>query len=386
MSVARAAVLGHGLACSVGIDPDEVVAALAGARCGLVESRFGGSRLEGRCVDPPMRAPNETRATSLLRATTLRALNDAGIDAAALRDRHDVALVIGTSAGAMDEAERLFAGDPSSAALLGATYDAPTLALARELGLRGPVETIASACASGALAIAVAARWVASGEVDLAIAGGVDALSRFVHVGFDALGALAAGRPKPFRVGRDGLALGEGAGIVVLAPDGHAARRGRVLGAGGSCDARHITAPDREGAGLADAIRRATRETRDTFDPSQSPFVVHLHGTATPFNDAMEARALESALGSSGRTAPAYGVKHAIGHTLGASGAIETVITLACLAGGVVPPTASDAGIDPDCAVGISNERRVSPARHALKLSAAFGGMNCALWLAANDT
>ncbi|MCC7540937.1 MAG: 3-oxoacyl-ACP synthase, partial [Deltaproteobacteria bacterium] len=242
------------------------------------------------------------------------------------------------------------------------------------------------ACASGAVAIAHASRLVASGAVKLAIAGGVDAASRFVHVGFDALGALASGRPKPFRMGRDGLVLGEGAGIVVLAADDDASAcrtRGRVLGAGASCDARHITAPDREGAGLADAIRRATHDARDVLDPGRTPYVVHLHGTATPFNDAMEARALGLALGSNGRDAAAYGTKHAIGHTLGASGALETVVTLAALWQRIVPPTASDAPMDPDCAVGISNDLRRSDATVALKLSAAFGGMNCALWLGA---
>lgn len=385
MTAARASVLGYGAVAALGDDVSAVVEALVAGRSGLVPSRYATARVEGRCAleGDPLPA-GEPRALSLLRHATLAALADGGVEPASLRGRADVALVVGTSSGAMDQAERLFDGDLGAALGFGATYDAQTLALARELGLRGAVETVGAACASGAMAIARAARLVASGQVALALAGGTDALTRFVHVGFDALGALSATGPRPFRLGRDGLALGEGAAMVVLAPAGAPARRGRVLGAGASCDARHVTAPDRDGLGLADAIMRATRDA-DLDASALAPFVVQVHGTATVFNDAMEARALERALGPAGRTAPAFGAKQALGHTLGASGALEAVLALACLARGVVPPTPGLGELDPDCTLGIADSARSCDARLALKLAAAFGGMNCALWLGAPE-
>src|SRR6185503_9719068 len=141
-------------------------------------------------------------------------------------------------------------GDPRE----GTTF-APAAFAARALGLGGPVQTVSSACASGSIALALAGDLVLSGEVDLALAAGFDLWSDFVHAGFDALGALAVRPPTPFRGDRAGLVLGEAAAAAVVGPG--RARRGRLLGAGLSGDARHITAPDRDGAGVARAIEAA---------------------------------------------------------------------------------------------------------------------------------
>ncbi|HEY3594113.1 MAG TPA: beta-ketoacyl synthase N-terminal-like domain-containing protein, partial [Polyangiaceae bacterium] len=187
-------------------------------------------------------------------------------------------------------------------------------------------------------------------------------------------------RPRPFRVGRDGLALGEGAAVIALgSADLAKAHRvqsfGYVAGFGASTDAVHLTAPDPTGRGLARAAKAALNDANVA-----RVGLISAHATATPFNDPAEAKAIAAALGG----APPEGVhpfKAQIGHTLGAAGALEALAALDAVQRGVKPAAAGDGNIDPDCAVPLfaSNERLVDAT--ALKLSSAFGGTNAALVL-----
>ncbi|MBI2897732.1 MAG: beta-ketoacyl-[acyl-carrier-protein] synthase family protein [Deltaproteobacteria bacterium] len=304
------------------------------------------------------------------------AIEDAGLGSA--RGANS-ALVVGTSSGAMTELVGHLR-DPEHAGSREASYFAPMAFAARALGIAGPVQTVSSACASGAIALCLAADLVACGSVDLAIAVGYDAWCDFVHAGFDALGALSPRIPTPFRADRSGLVLGEGAAAVVLRRS--AGRRGRLLGAGMSGDARHITAPDREGAGVSRAIRAALADSGRT---ARDIDLVSAHGTGTVHNDAMESRGIKDALGERAREIPIHTIKPIVGHTLGAAGLIEAVVTLAAMSRRVGPPTLTSDAVDPDCDLDYTTGEPIElpRARTALKLSSGFGGSNAALVLEA---
>jgi 3-oxoacyl-[acyl-carrier-protein] synthase II len=265
-----------------------------------------------------------------------------------------------------------------------------TGALARDLATRhgagGPVSTVSVACASGAAALGLGAEWIRSGDADLVLAGGADSISPFVFSGFDALRALSTTAARPFDVARDGLTLGEGAGFLLLEEEEHARRRGAVIlarlsGYGSASDGQHMTRPDPEGRGLVRAIEAALlRAGRTASDVG----FVSAHGTGTTFNDAMEEAALAHVLGALARSVPVNGIKGAIGHTLGAAGALEAILSVLVLARQLVPPTAGHAASRADSPLAIVSGRRLVPVRPvvvALSTSAAFGGTNAALVL-----
>ncbi|MFI5119934.1 MAG: beta-ketoacyl-[acyl-carrier-protein] synthase family protein [Thermoanaerobaculia bacterium] len=258
--------------------------------------------------------------------------------------------------------------------------------LARRLGARGPVSTVSVACASGAAAIGLAAEWIQEGHATRVLAGGADSISPFVFSGFDALRALSMSVARPFDVARDGLSLGEGAGFLLLEEENQARRRGaailaRIAGYGSGSDAHHMTRPDPEGRGLRRAVETALAQAGRAA--SDLDFV-NAHGTGTTFNDAMEEAALAHVLGAKARLVPVNGIKGAVGHTLGAAGALEAIVSVLVLSRQRVPPTAGHTRSRPDsplwvvCGAPLSPER---PIALALSTSSAFGGTNVALVL-----
>ncbi len=245
----------------------------------------------------------------------------------------------------------------------------------------GPRATVSLACASGTAAFALALGWLEEERCPAVLVAGVDALSLFVHAGFAGLGALAADLPRPFHADRDGLLLGEGAAALLLEREDSARGRGatiraRVLGVGLSGDGAHMTAPDREGGGAARAMQAALADAG--LGPADVD-TLSVHGTGTVFNDAMEARALRRVFGAT--APPLHGVKQAIGHTLGAAGAIEAAVLVDALGRGERPPPPAD----PDPALSLPSPRPVGPPRITLSTSSAFGGANAALLLGAAD-
>ena len=327
-----------------------------------------------------LEAEHADRATALLVAvaTDLAAALDARFPAwRSLRLR----VLVGTSAGPMNAASCAFAAQAEgrlTPELAGLTpYFSPLAALEAALGVEVRAEQILGACASATLAIGLGCRSLDAGDAELVIAGGYDALSAFVGAGFDALGALTRGAPNPFRASRDGMALGEGAALLALAhAEPNARARGYVLGFGASSDAVHGTAPDREGRGVAEAGSLALADAG--LGPELVDFV-SAHATSTPYNDAAEARALSSLF--PGRCVPVHAFKAQIGHTLGAAGALESLAVLDALASGVFPATAGSGSSDEGLGVELAAINASRPARAALKLSSAFGGLNAALVL-----
>ena len=295
-----------------------------------------------------------------------------------------VGLAIGTSSGAMLTAEKLFAaracGEPITERLArGATYFAPLEAATAATSVTfSPRVLLLGACASSTLALGLALRWLTLGRCDIAFAGGFDAISEFVASGFEALRATTATRPRPFRLQRDGMALGEGAGVVALELAGARAPSldfPLLVGFAATTDAVHLTAPDRTGDGLARAANRALSDAR--LAPS-SMGIVSAHATATPFNDAAEAQAMRTVFGDAGPYV-VHPFKAQIGHTLGAAGVLESLALLDALRQGIAPAAAGEGAMDPACAVPLLGVSRPAPPAPALKLSSAFGGANAAL-------
>ncbi|HEV8268089.1 MAG TPA: beta-ketoacyl-[acyl-carrier-protein] synthase family protein [Thermoanaerobaculia bacterium] len=300
------------------------------------------------------------------------------------------AVVVGTTLGGNRlftswlDARRAGQGE-GGAALPASTMSSATKLLARRFGARGPAWTVSVACASGTAAIGLAAELVRSGEVDRALAGGYDALSEFVFAGFDSLRALSTTTVRPFDASRDGLGLGEGAGFVLLEEAESASRRGAevlalVSSYASASDAHHMTRPAPEGDGLVRALRGALEAAG--VAASEIAFI-STHGTGTVFNDRMEASAFTRFFGERAMELPMNSIKGAVGHTLGAAGALEAVMAVLGLRYGLLPPTANLLARDPALALDLvaHEPRRVASPRYALSTSSAFAGNNAALVL-----
>lgn len=241
--------------------------------------------------------------------------------------------------------------------------------LARRIGAEAAVSC---ACTSGLTAIALAARWIRTGKAERVAVVGVDVINGFILDGFAGLLALDEEACRPYDVSREGLSLGDGAAAIVL---GTAPSDTELAGWGESNDATHITAPDRDGCGLALAARRAL--DRAGLTPDDIDFI-HGHGTGTVFNDAMEGAAL--GLLYAGSTPPFASSKAQLGHTLGAAGVLESIIAIEALRRATAPPNVRLRETDLAPTITLPRTAVALPrARAALKWSAGFGGINAAL-------
>lgn len=291
----------------------------------------------------------------------------------------DTLLIASTTKGGVDCLERIARGEDS------APDDTPLpafgAALRRRLGLTTPGFTVSAACASGSIALGRAAQIIASGAAGSVLVVAFDVVSEFVFSGFASLQALSHGPCMPFDRARTGLTLGEGAAALLLASPERARSEGRepvgeILGWAASNDAVHITAPARDSRGLIQAIKAALE--RAGVEPGDVGGV-SAHGTGTIYNDLMELNAFRAVLGE--RPVPVYGVKGALGHTLGAAGAIEAVVALRALADGAVPGTVGCQDPDPAAAGNVHREATPLCGRRVLLTNSGFGGVNGALVL-----
>lgn len=262
----------------------------------------------------------------------------------------------------------------------------PAAYVGLELGARGGVHTPVSACASGAEALAMAWRMLRAGEVDVVVAGGAEAcITAIPLAGFAQMRAMSTRNDeperasRPFDTERDGFVLGEGAGVMVLEREEFAAARGatlhgRLAGIGTSSDAYHITAPEPEGIGASRAITAALRT--GGVEPSDVRHV-NAHATATSVGDVAEAAAIRSSIGDHPvLTAP----KSALGHLLGAAGAVEGIATLLAIRDNLIPPTLNLDDIDPDVKLDVvAGAAREIELHAAVSDSFGFGGHNVAL-------
>jgi 3-oxoacyl-[acyl-carrier-protein] synthase II len=341
------------------------------------------------------------RFTQLALAAAAEALEDAGWDEGKPPvDPGRAACVIGTGIGGIGTleeqhlllqekgAERI---SPLAIPLLMANAASGVVAMKHDL--EGQSFGTVSACAAGAHAIGTAVRMIEHGDADVAVTGGSESsLTPLATAAFGRMDAMSdSGVSRPFDKRRDGFVMGEGAGVLVIEDEETARERGarvlgRVLGFGATSDAHHLTAPDPAGRGASRAIVNALRDAE--LEPADVIYV-NAHGTSTPLNDRSETEALKAALGDErSHELPVSSLKSAIGHLLGAAGAVEAIATLLALRDRVAPPTLNweeqDEGLDLDYVPGEARPLPNGDTRAiGISNSFGFGGHNAVLCLEA---
>lgn len=249
-----------------------------------------------------------------------------------------------------------------------------------ELGLTGPCYAISTACSSSAKALAAAQGLLAEGFCDAVLAAGVDTLCRLTLRGFHSLDLISPEPCRPMDARRRGINIGEAAALLLLerACEDNA-HHPRLLAVGETSDAYHMSAPHPEGAGAAAAMRMALR--MGGLDAGQVDYI-NLHATASPLNDLAEAKAVSAVFAN---PPPCSGVKGLLGHTLGAAGAVKTVVSLLALERGLLPGTCGLEEVDPQCRIPVLAEPRRAVLRHVLSNAFGFGGNNASVLLQAGE-
>jgi 3-oxoacyl-[acyl-carrier-protein] synthase-1 len=381
-------ITGHSIACPAGIGERELAAALREGRSGLRPNDFGESPLPtwiGRvpgveAVELPGRLADWDCRNNRLAWLALTSDGFFG-RASAARDRYGadrVALVMGTSTsgiGATEEAYRRLLPDGQFPEDLRRPIVHTPHSLGdfvrAALGLEGVAVTVATACSSSAKVFAQAERLIRLGLADAAIVGGVDSLCGSVLFGFNSLELISSEPCRPFDRARRGISLGEAGGFALLERDGEEGPW--LLGYGESSDAHHMSSPHPEGLGARLAIQDAL--THAALTPDAIDYI-NLHGTASQKNDEVEARLITGMFPS--RTL-ASSTKGWTGHTLGAAGIVEAVITFLAMETGLVPGTLNAQELDPACGPQIRIRNEYAEVRFAISNSFGFGGSNCSL-------
>ena len=365
---------------------------------GIVDGEAPCADFDPTVVMTAKEARRSDRFTQLAVTACTEAFEDAGWDGGELPYASErIGCIIGTGIGGIGtlEANHVVLRDrgPEKVSPLAVPLmmsNAGAAALSMRHNLRGQVYGIVSACAAGAHAIGAAARLIEYGDADAVVTGGSEAaMSPLTRAAFGALDALSdTGISRPFDARRDGFVLGEGAAVLVLEDAERAAERGarvlaEVAGYGATSDAHHLTAPDPQGTGAAAAIRVALQDAGLTPDDVD---YVNAHGTSTPLNDRAETAALKAALGERAHQIPISSTKSAIGHLLGAAGAVEAVATVLALRDRVAPPTLGweerDEELDLDYVPGSTRPlTTANGSAVAISNSFGFGGHNAVLCL-----
>jgi len=388
----RIAVTGAGIICSIGRNKAEVWKAIEESQAGIRKlTRFPGetfptdiaAEVEGEVESMLPISRREAKRMSRSDKLALVAAAEAIAEAGGVPLERAI-VSSGTSTGGLLEGEefffrRLMRGRAPSSRVLQQPTSAPSDAVARAFHAGGGVISNATACASAGAAIGIAADYLRSRHADVAIAGGSDALCRLTYSGFNVLQAVDSQPCAPFSAQRKGITLGEGAAYLVLERWDDAIARGgkpiaELCGYGATCDAHHPTAPHEEGRGAEAAMRGALLDARWN---GKSIDYINAHGTGTLLNDSAETKAILSAIGTG---VPVSSTKSYFGHTLGASGAVEAVITILALAHQIAPPTLRLAHPADVCTLDyIPHTPRPMRMEHALSNTFGFGGSNVSL-------
>ncbi len=310
-------------------------------------------------------------------------------------DGSRVATIIGTAIGGVHsmarEAEVLRERGPGRVSPFVMTQILPDMAsgqLSIRLGAKAANFSVTSACASGADAIGVGAAMIRRGEADVAVAGGAEAaISPLIVAGFAAAKALTESRDpetasRPFDLNRDGFVIGEGAGVLLLEEEEHALARGasplaELAGYGATSDAFHVTQPAEDASGAVGAMQAALDDAGATPDDID---YLNAHGTSTPLNDKFETMAAKRVFGEYAYTLPVSSTKSAMGHLLGAAGAVEAGLSIMALQHSAIPPTINYETPDPNCDLDyVPNTARSAPLRAVMSNAFGFGGHNSSL-------
>ena len=398
----RIVITGMGTLNAIAGNADDFARALQEGRCGIevidlfdtggFRSQTGGQikRFVPRDHIPPEFSLKRTsRADQMALAATIEALRDAGLYPLpeALKEKTGIAL--GGGAGGLLEGEEFYKdylshpGQNAKFSALASLFCASsTDCIASVLGLTGPKSTFMTACSAGATAIGCARDFIADGHASVMITGGVEPMSRLTFAAFNALKSVDPETCRPFDQDRAGLSLGEAAAIMILEPLESALQRGakiygEMLGYGITCDAYHMTAPDEQASGAVRAMRTALQDSGLTADDID---YINAHGTATPVNDVTETRAIKEVFGKRAYEIPVSSTKSMHAHTLGASGALEAIVSVLAIRHGFIPPTVNHRQSDPQCDLDyVTSGSRKADLRAVLSNSFAFGGNNTTL-------
>ena len=395
----RVVITGVGAITPLGIGAQPLIDRWIAGECGIEDG-------EGRCRDfvatdflSKKEARRSDRFAQMAVVAAREATEQAGIAEELPYEPHRIGCVVGTGIGgltSLEENQRKLiergekAVSPLAVPLM--MGNAAAAAVAMQHGLHGHCYGVVSACAAGAHALGDASRIIRAGDADMVVSGGTEAaISGVATAAFGAMEATSAlGISRPFDARRDGFVIGEGAGILVLEEKEAAEARGaqilgELLGYGATCDAFHLTAPQPEGVEAARAISLALA---DAGLAAPDVDYVNAHGTSTPLNDRSETVALKAALGERAADVPVSSTKSAIGHLLGAAGAVEAIATVEALRRRTAPPTVgweeAEEGLDLDYVPGSAKpiENGDGPLV-AISDSFGFGGHNAVLCLAA---
>lgn len=398
----RVVITGLGTVNAIAGNVREFAGALREGKCGIgpvtvfdtsdYRTHTGG---EVRNFDPLKTIPADyslkrmCRADKMAFAASMEALRDAGLYPLPEEIRETAGVVIGGGAGGLLEGEAFYRkyleshGRYGRFSTLASVYCASSAdRIASHLRTGGPKATFMTACSSGATAIGYARDLIRAGAASIVIAGGTEPLCGITYASFNALQAVDPEYCKPFDKNRQGLSLGEGAGIMIMESLSHALQRGagiygEILGYGVTCDSHHMTAPDTAGSG---AVRSMIAAMKDAGVPPERIDYINAHGTATPANDLMEAKAIGEVFGRRAKAIPVSSTKSMTGHTLGASGALEGVVSVLAVHQSFIPPTINHTETDPACDLDcVSDGSRSQPLSVVLSNSFAFGGNNTTL-------
>ena len=379
MGLRRVVVTGMGVLSAVGNDNHLFFETVTRGRCRIRQIRSFdvsyyttsvGAEIP-RDLVPPMRELSELAGS--VAVCILNALAQGGMCRTDLRDRK-AALVLGTFLG--EVGIRKIGQD-----FVPKSFDGVGREVAAWLGTDVSTVVVSTACVSGMNAIAIGSDLIRFGQVDLVLAGGYEGLGDFVYGGMSALRTLAD-TIRPFDARRQGTALGEGVGILLLESEESARHRkaeihAEVLGYGLSNDAYHPLRPHPDGRGMAEAVRMALADSGISADRVD---YINAHGTGTRLNDSAETRAIKATFGERAYRVPVSSIKPVVGHTLGAAGAIESIATVMAIEEECIPPTLNCEIPDPECdldyVAGASRQKSIDV---ALSHSLGFGGVNGAL-------
>lgn len=392
-------VTGIGVRSPLGSDVDAFwQRALDGAVATRPLRRFDTARLSsdrgGEMALPPNGAAHDSvpvpLAVRLADEASATAVHDSGLSPDCVAPER-VGVCMGTVMATRPAVERWLADDPTTREDPGDAAWADPSQLSRvpaqRLGLGGPNCVVATGCAAGNSALAWGAEALRAGRADAMVVGGADEISQAMLMMFDSFGLLSPDAVRPFDRDRVGLLLGEGAAAFVLERETDARARGahvhgRILGCANVADAFHITSPHPEARGAIRAMQRALAEAG-----VEASAVDHVsaHGTGTPANDEVEARAIREVLGSAADDVPVTALKSLVGHAQGAASAFEAVACLLSIRDGLVPPVGNYETRDPACDVDVvAGKARATPVSVALSNAFGFGGnIECVVFGAA---
>jgi 3-oxoacyl-[acyl-carrier-protein] synthase II len=324
----------------------------------------------------------ESRAFRFLQESIAEALQDAALHAgnSEVSDPDLAGMVVATNFGGISAAQEFLTGKASD--LSAYDFAANTARAAAAIGFCGPLVTLSVSCASGTAAIVTGLELIRAGRAEVIVACGYDELSLFSLAGLNALRAVTKDEIRPFHKERSGTVFSEGAGALVLESRARAEKRGaqiycQVAGGAMNNDAYHMTAPEKQGRGIARLMHCALKDAG--VSPAQIDHI-NLHGTGTKYNDLIETRAIKTVFGQLAESLPVTANKGALGHAMGAAGSLESICAIRTMTEGVIPPVAGLDQQDPECDLCCCRERPL-PGKYScvMKNSYGIGGTNASV-------